>query len=77
MVVMANNAPQGVIISPEMLDEYNKLQAEREAFVVIDQIRARNKDKKLEKEYNKITAVRKPFLMPPFPLSPKISLTRF
>ncbi len=45
IVVMANNEPQGAIVSLEMLEEYNKLKSDLELFSIIDEIQAKNKDK--------------------------------
>lgn len=55
VVVVANNTPQAVIISLEMLEEFNRLQAEQNAFALIDEIRAKNRRKNAEKVYNEVT----------------------
>jgi len=55
VVVMANNTPQAAIISLEMLEEYNRLQAEQNAFALIDEIRAKNRGKNAESVYDEVT----------------------
>ena len=55
VVVMANNTPQAAIISLEMLEEYNRLQAEQNAFAIIDGIRAKNRGKNAEKVFDDVT----------------------
>jgi PHD/YefM family antitoxin component YafN of YafNO toxin-antitoxin module len=55
IVVMANNTPQAAIISLEMLEEYNSLQAEQNAFTLIDEIRAKNRGGNAERVYDDVT----------------------
>lgn len=45
IVVMANNSPQAVIISLDMLEDYNRLQAEQDFWTTVNQMRAKNADK--------------------------------
>lgn len=55
IVVMANNKPQGAIISPEMLGKYTELVNEKELWKVVERIRERNKNKSFKKEFDFIT----------------------
>lgn len=56
VVVMANNTPQAVIISVEMLEEFNRLRTERGLWEAIEEIRARNADKNPDEVMRDITA---------------------
>lgn len=49
VVVMANNTPQGAIVSLDMLEEYNKMKEDQKLFKIIDEIQAKNTGK-TEKE---------------------------
>jgi hypothetical protein len=55
VVVMANNTPQAAIISLAMLEEYNRLQAEQNAFALIDEIRVKNRGGNPQRVYDDVT----------------------
>lgn len=55
VVVMANNEPQGAIVSVDMLEEYNALRMEQEAFATMEKIQARNKNIPTKEAFDDIT----------------------
>lgn len=55
VVVMANNNPQGAVVSMKTLEKYNRLEQEQEFWNLVEEIRAANKDKDPDEVYRDVT----------------------
>jgi len=55
IVVMANNNPQGAVVSMKTLEKYKKLEQEQEFWTIVEEIRAANADKDPDEVYKDVT----------------------